>query len=653
MPSQPLIPLNIDLPANQGINSLSYSGGLSAAWAQTADNCVFDAFGRLCARESFKKDTTTAYLGNPSMDSLFEYVKDSATTHMIAVSGEPRTSTNWILSTAYVIGDVVRAVASPDATLYLVCTTAGTSTTTEPTWNTADAATTADGTATWTTVWIGRITTGSATLTERNAAIHPTETHWKFQNFEGEVVGFAQGEDPIYWDGSATDFATLHSKHSDWQATTAYVLGDTVKAVASPTTTYYLVCTTAGTSHSSEATWNATEGATTTDNSAVWTTVIMPKGRECLAAYGRVFALREDRTTIDYSSLAFPHKFDSTNGGGSIDTKLVFSRNDDWVTSIASFNNNLVIFSRFNTLIFSGINDPDNLVIVDQLVGTGCVARDSVKNIGSDLVFLSFQGLRSLGRSITYEKVPLQELSLYVRDELINEVKGKISTPTNDTAIKSEYSPELGLYVLKVGDLFYCFDFKESYDVKEGFTPPRATTWSDIGIQSMALARDGTLYLAKSGAVGTYSGYNEWGLEVGEFIDNKAYLMTYRSAWVDMAEIDPSLRSRAKFVKKYNAYFLGGTGYDVSFTLGYDFSNAVHRRNKVLSTSAGSEFGIAEYGVAEWSGNTSSRFSMVQHGGSGDTVQMGLDVNIQGAALCVSRIILYIKLGRLARGSST
>ena len=58
MPSQPLVPLNIDLPANRGISSEAYAGGLSADWAQIADNCIFDAFGRLCAREAFKKTTT-------------------------------------------------------------------------------------------------------------------------------------------------------------------------------------------------------------------------------------------------------------------------------------------------------------------------------------------------------------------------------------------------------------------------------------------------------------------------------------------------------------------------------------------------------------------------------------------------------------------
>lgn len=57
---------------------------------------------------------------------------------------------------------------------------------------------------------------------------------------------------------------------ADWQATTAYSLGDTVE----PTTpnTFAYVCTTAGTSGSTEPTWPTSGiGSTVTDGTAVWT----------------------------------------------------------------------------------------------------------------------------------------------------------------------------------------------------------------------------------------------------------------------------------------------------------------------------------------------------------------------------------------------
>jgi len=582
---QSLIPLNLYLPGRLGISSEADSGGLDASWASHAENCVFDNYGRLCSRKAFKLATTTPLSGNPDVDTLFEYVKNTSTTYIISVNSD------------------------------------------------------------------AEIRHGTATLTDVTGSLSFTETHWQFQNFEGDCIGVGQGEDPVHWDGTS-NFVTLYSKIPNSYATaTAYVLGDIIKPVASPTTNYYLVCTTAGTTSGTEPSWSPTEGATTTDNTAVFTTVVYPKGRCILAAYGRVWILSEDRTTIRYSALGLGYDFSSTNGGGTIDTTAVFGRNDDFVTALATFNNNLVIFSRFNTLIYSNISSPGSLTIVDQIVGTGCIARDTVQNLGNDLVFLSYQGLRSLGRTIQLEKVPLQDLSVNVRNVLISEVQANLPSVVNDTNFKSVYSPTEGFYILKTGDYYYVFDFKKSFG-GEDYQPPRVTTWgSQFGAQSMAVSRDETLYLAKGGAVGTYADYTEWGYDTGAtaYANGLSYLMSYRGAWTDFKEIDPSLASRTKIIKKYYGSFRGGEGYTVDFTLGYDFLDNEARFSKDLQVSSGSEWSLGEWGLAEWSGNTANVNTSIHSTGSGQYVQMGMDINIDGAGFCIQTIVLFIKLGRLTR----
>lgn len=66
-----------------------------------------------------------------------------------------RTASAWQATTAYVVGDKVRRTSGigteSNAGLYFVCTTAGTTGGTEPTWDTTPGNTTADGTAVWTT----------------------------------------------------------------------------------------------------------------------------------------------------------------------------------------------------------------------------------------------------------------------------------------------------------------------------------------------------------------------------------------------------------------------------------------------------------------------------------------------------------------------
>jgi HK97 family phage major capsid protein len=58
--------------------------------------------------------------------------------------------TAWIASTAYALGDIVVPILGLQNGFRYECTTAGTSTTTQPTWPTVEGATVTDGTVTWT-----------------------------------------------------------------------------------------------------------------------------------------------------------------------------------------------------------------------------------------------------------------------------------------------------------------------------------------------------------------------------------------------------------------------------------------------------------------------------------------------------------------------
>ena len=84
----------------------------------------------------------------------------------------------------------------------------------------------------------------------------------------------------------------------------------------------------------------------------------------------------------------------------------------------------------------------------------GCTARDSVQNIGSDILFLSEDGLRALSRTIELEKMPAQDLSKNIRTELLDFIGTK-----DATKIRSLYSQIDGFYLLLVGSTIYMFDF--------------------------------------------------------------------------------------------------------------------------------------------------------------------------------------------------
>ncbi len=86
-----------------------------------------------------------------------------------------------------------------------------------------------------------------------------------------------------------------------------------------------------------------------------------------------------------------------------------------------------------NIVIYSGLDDIANsLTLSDVIVGTGCIARDSVQVIGSDVVFLSDNGLMSLGRVIQEKSAPMRDLSRNVRDSLVTYVKSEDKEKESD-----------------------------------------------------------------------------------------------------------------------------------------------------------------------------------------------------------------------------
>lgn len=64
--------------------------------------------------------------------------------------------------------------------------------------------------------------------------------------------------------------ALLTVSNGGWTASTSYTVGETIYVIVS-SVTYIMKCTTAGTSGATAPTWVVTEGATTADNTAVWT----------------------------------------------------------------------------------------------------------------------------------------------------------------------------------------------------------------------------------------------------------------------------------------------------------------------------------------------------------------------------------------------
>ena len=352
-----------------------------------------------------------------------------------------------------------------------------------------------------------------------------------------------------------------------------------------------------------------------------------PQGNEVLAAFGRLWVadLTADKHTIYFSDLLHGRKW-SGGSSGSLDVTSVWPTGYDEITSIAAHNDFLIIFGKRSILVYSGASVPANMTLADTIAGVGCIARDSVKNTGVDLVFLSEDGVRSFQRVVQEKSMPMRDISKNVRSELTSLVK------IQNSPIKAHYSADEAFYLLSLetSEIVYCFDMRSA--LQDG--SHRVTTWSVINPLCYALTTNGDTYIGKPTGIVKYSGY----------LDNaEKFQMRYFSNPVDFGN-----SSNLKFLKKFNLTIIGGQNTETALNWGYDYLTDYSKQSFNFGTSNLAEYGVAEYNeAAEYSASIVIQTPKVNGSGSGSVVTFGIEAQINDAAFSIQKIDILALLGRL------
>lgn len=311
-----------------------------------------------------------------------------------------------------------------------------------------------------------------------------------------------------------------------------------------------------------------------------------PEANEVIAAYGKLWAadVAGNKHTIYWSDTLDGTNWHS-NASGSINLSKVFPTGNDEVVALAAHNGFLVIFCKRSIIVYQNAETPSattaDFRIHDTVEGVGCIARDSVQHTGTDILFLSEDGVRSFGRTIQEKSMPMRDISNNVRNELTY----LVSQQTN--AIKSAYSPDEAFYLLTLSDsnTVYCFDMRGA--LPDGAN--RVTTWTGINPRSFALLQDGTLYLGREDGIFEYKGYLD---------DNASYQMKYYSNPLSFGN-----SANLKFLKKFNITVIGNVASQTTLAWGYDYTGNFN--TKTFSTALGNSQ-IAEFNVAEFGDNTTT-----------------------------------------------
>ena len=281
--------------------------------------------------------------------------------------------------------------------------------------------------------------------------------------------------------------------------------------------------------------------------------------------YGRIWAggVAEAKDVVYYSNLL---DGDDWTGGdtGLIDLAKVWGT--DEIVALAPFYGKLVIFGKNNIVVYDSPTVVGSLAVNEVIRGIGLVSRDTVQAIGDDLVFLSSTGLRSLARTTEKDKLPLQDLSLNIKDTLIRNIG-------NSTNVKSVYVESEGIYIMSFIDknINYIFDFKH-------LTPngaPRITTWTfDSDREPASLAYTnlyGLLVGQQDGGLAGYERYFDADAAAadggGVTYTDTSYTSEIQTVWLNLGN-----SVIAALLKRFFMIIEGGNGATVCMKYYKDFS---------------------------------------------------------------------------------
>ena len=346
-------------------------------------------------------------------------------------------------------------------------------------------------------------------------------------------------------------------------------------------------------------------------------------GNDVLAAWGRLWVIDSSVNTLYYSDLLI----NTFAGGssGSFDLAIYWPNGMDSALAIAEWNDYLVVFGRKSIIIYENPDDPTvSMAIADIIEGIGCIARDSVQQIGSDLVFLSGSGVRSLGRVIQEKSLPQRDISKNVRDYIVG-LSSAEGTPSATCTVKSLYSEDERFYLLSFKDcgVVMCFDMSQR--LEDGSY--RATEWT-LSVTDMFVLQDRTVVLitvdGESSHAHNYTGYLDHVLYDGSGGDT--YDINYEGVWNDFGQ---DISHRQKIFKSVTT-LIGGTNGDtatVKWATDYadDFDTVDIVFPKINQAAAGIKRPMTK---------------------SGEVVKIGLESTIYGTEKTLKRFNIMAKLGR-------
>lgn len=413
-----------------------------------------------------------------------------------------------------------------------------------------------------------------STVTDISGTITtPTGDNWQFTNFNGKCIGVQAGHDPVV-------IATVGGNFADITVNGASVYDlDTIQP----------------------------------DN--------------VLAAFGRLWFIKDN-------FLYYSDSLDETLVDGRLDLFTTWRKGSDEGVACAEFNGLLVIFGRRNTAFYQGAADPTagTFQLVDNIGDIGCIARDSIQSIGTDMLFLSYTGVRSLRRTIQNGVAPLNDVSRNNRDYIIG-------LYSENEKVKSVHFEKERFYLLSFPLQNKVFVFDVLAPMEDGSY--RMTEW-DIEHNSFCATYDSTLYIGYNQYVCTYEGYTDGQTSAG--VAGTTYPYNFEGPWNDFGQ---EVEDYIKIPKKGSIHYFSQAQMTIQYKYVFDYRDNFETRQIVSRNFEQAEWGEAEWGEAEWGSIGSFQESRVHPSRDGRIVKFGCKIAEVQSEFALQRIDMQAKIGKM------
>jgi hypothetical protein len=366
-------------------------------------------------------------------------------------------------------------------------------------------------------------------------------------------------------------------------------------------------------------------------------TTTMPEAYCGTAAFGRLWLANTD--SDNHQVVYWSNRIEGTNfttgDADSINVELYWPTGYDTITALAAHNGRLIVFGEDNILVYAQADgDPSaakaagGMYLEDQIKGIGCVSRDSVQNIGTDVLFLDSTGVRSLSRTIQENSAPIGEISANISRSISQRITSNFSTLDR---VRSVFIPEERLYLMMGLNSVLAFDTTK-VDERGAM---RVTTWDNTTIKGGSYLQGSVIFADSTGYITTYGGYQDNG---------NAYRIKYRTNFLSFGD-----SSIVKIPKSLDLTFIAAATSEYTVSWATDYSLSPKTKQVMLTSTADVvEYGGGDaWGVGEFGGGEVTLRKKTQLTGSGTTVQVGIEADINGTAFSIQEINIKAIIGRL------